>query len=127
MDCLKFGGSYCQLNYEARKSYDIVVRVTDNGTGNLSNQFKVTVYVKDINDQPRSLTISNSIVSTENVMVWEYENIQFCYTAQRMSCYDDALCAILLIYRLTRMLQLEQQLECLHQLMKMLVKVLFTD
>ena len=67
MDCLKFGGSFCQLNYEAKKSYDIVVRVTDNGIGNLSNQFKVTVYLKDINDQPRSLTISNNIVSTENM------------------------------------------------------------
>ena len=68
MDCLKFGGSFCKLNYEAKKSYDIVVRVTDNGTGNLSNQFKVTIYLKDINDQPRSLTISNNIVSTGNAV-----------------------------------------------------------
>ena len=67
MDCLKFGGSFCQLNYEAKKSYDIVVRVTDNGTGNLSNQFKVTVYLKDINDQPRSLQLPYTIVSTDNV------------------------------------------------------------
>ena len=74
MNCVKFGGSFCQLNYEARKSYDIVVRVTDNGTGNLSNPFKVTVHLKDVNDQPRSLTISNSIVSTGNV-VWLYGNL----------------------------------------------------
>ncbi|XP_065192577.1 cadherin-23-like [Sycon ciliatum] len=61
-ECLKYGGLYCKLNYEAAKTHTIIVHVTDSGSPPLSKDFKLTVNVKNINDKPRHIDVSNTIV-----------------------------------------------------------------
>ena len=57
-----------QLNYEATRSYSITVRVTDNGSPQLSAQFSLTISILDENEPPSSVTITNSMVA-ENAVV----------------------------------------------------------
>ena len=57
-----------QLNYEAARSYSITVKVTDNGSPQLSAQFRLTISILDENEPPSSVTISNSMVA-ENAAV----------------------------------------------------------
>jgi hypothetical protein len=40
------------LNYEATSTFYLVVKVQDNGSGNLSSQATVTIHITDVNDQP---------------------------------------------------------------------------
>ena len=56
-DCLKYGSTYCLLNYEAKSSHTIKVRVTDNGSPPLSKTFSLTIQLSNINDQPRTLAM----------------------------------------------------------------------
>lgn len=62
-DCLRYGGAYCKLDYEKQSSFKIKVEVTDNGTPAMSSTFDATVQLQDINDQPRSLSLSATVVS----------------------------------------------------------------
>eukprot|EP00117_Sycon_ciliatum_P021146 scpid22649/ scgid18623/ Cadherin-related tumor suppressor; Protein fat len=62
VNCLSIGGLYCKLNFEKDQTHDIVVQVTDSGSPPLSKSFKLTINVENINDQPRHLTVSNTIV-----------------------------------------------------------------
>jgi hypothetical protein len=55
--CLAFGGAECKLNYEKWKSHRLLVRSTDSGSPPLQKDFNVTVFINDVNDKPRSLTI----------------------------------------------------------------------
>ena len=57
--CLAFGGTECKLNYEKSKTYRLVVRSTDSGAPPLQKDSVVTVFLNDVNDKPRSLTIDN--------------------------------------------------------------------
>lgn len=57
-----------QLNYEATRSYRITVRVTDNGSPQLSAQFSLTIRILNENEPPSSVTITNSMVA-ENAAV----------------------------------------------------------
>ena len=55
--CHAYGGSDCKLNYESAKSHTIIVRVTDSGSPAMSQDFPLTIFVTDQNDQPRNLEI----------------------------------------------------------------------
>ena len=57
--CLALGGVQCVLNYEATRFFTLTVRVRDSGTPPLSRDFNVNVTLKDINDRPRHLQLSN--------------------------------------------------------------------
>ena len=50
------------LNFEDQRSHVITVLVTDTGAPPLSAEFTLRVDVLDINDVPRDLTISNTLV-----------------------------------------------------------------
>ena len=67
VDCLKFGGAYCKLNYEADKTHSIDIQVTDDGSPPLSSNFQLTITLNNINDQPRSLAMNNTVVSNLQV------------------------------------------------------------
>ncbi len=60
---LTFAGS---PNYEALNFYSLVIRVTDNGAGNLYAEQTVDINIADINDAPDVLSLSYNRV-TENV------------------------------------------------------------
>ena len=57
-----------QLNYEAARSYSITVRVTDNGSPQMSAQFSLTISILDENEPPNSATITNSMIA-ENAAI----------------------------------------------------------
>ena len=61
-NCIAFGGLSCLLNYEAQRQHDIVVRATDSGVPSLSVDIKLSIFVNDINDQPRDLDLSDNKV-----------------------------------------------------------------
>lgn len=65
--CLAVGGSSCLLNYEGSRSHNVVVRSTDSGTPPMSKDFTVTVFLRDINDQPRALGLSGYTVKENAV------------------------------------------------------------
>ena len=65
--CLASGGSSCLLNYEKTSSYDLLIRSTDSGNPSRSTDFTVTIKVRDVNDKPRSLTITDYTVK-ENAL-----------------------------------------------------------
>lgn len=54
-----------QLNYEAARSYMITVRVTDNGSPQLSAQFSLTIRILDENEPPNSVTITNNMIAED--------------------------------------------------------------
>ena len=57
--CLAIGGSACLLNYEAAtSSHRIVVRATDNGSPPERRDTAITIYLRNVNDRPRDLSIS---------------------------------------------------------------------
>ena len=56
--CLAIGGSACLLNYEAATSHRIVVRATDNGSPPERRDTAITIYLRNVNDRPRDLSIS---------------------------------------------------------------------
>ena len=60
--CLNSGGDFCLLNYEKSTSHRIVIEVTDSGKPSIKKEFVVTIKVLDVNDSPRSLTVSNLLV-----------------------------------------------------------------
>lgn len=60
--CLKLGGSSCVLNYEAQSSHVIRVKATDNGTPQKSFEKDIRIILRDVNDQPRDLQLSNNQV-----------------------------------------------------------------
>ena len=55
--CLAFGGAECKINYETAKWHNITIRAEDDGTPRLGRTFNLTIYVTDVNDQPRNLEI----------------------------------------------------------------------
>jgi hypothetical protein len=66
--CLSQGGSYCLLNYEAARQQRIRVRSTDDGVPSLFYDTDFVIYIRDVNDQPRDLKLSNNRVK-ENATI----------------------------------------------------------
>lgn len=66
--CLSQGGSSCLLNYEAQKSHVIRVKTTDDGTPQLSFEKDFSIYLRDVNDKPRDLQLSDNKVK-ENATI----------------------------------------------------------
>ena len=56
------------MNYEANKQHVITVTTTDNGSPPKSYQKDMTIYVRDKNDRPRNIRLSNYTVA-ENAPV----------------------------------------------------------
>ena len=63
--CLSQGGSSCLLNYEKKRSHIIRVKTTDDGSPQLSYEANFTIDVRDINDMPRDLQLSNNQVKED--------------------------------------------------------------
>ena len=61
-DCLRLGGTHCSLNFESMKSHVIQIRTTDDGSPPLSFTKNLTIYLKDVNDRPRDIRLSNYTV-----------------------------------------------------------------
>ena len=57
--CLALGGAECKINYEVAQSFQVVVRATDNGSPPMYRDTRLTVVVKNANDQPRDLALDN--------------------------------------------------------------------
>ena len=57
-----------QLNYEASTSHTITVRVTDNGSPQMSAQFSLTINILNENEPPSSVTITSNAVA-ENAAI----------------------------------------------------------
>lgn len=66
--CLSQGGSSCLLNYEAQKRHMIRVKTTDDGTPQLSFEKDFSIDLRDVNDKPRDLQLSNNKVK-ENAKI----------------------------------------------------------
>ena len=60
--CLKKGGPSCRLNYEMQSGHVIRVKTTDDGTPQLSFERDLRIDLRDINDKPRDLQLSNNLV-----------------------------------------------------------------
>ena len=60
--CLSQGGSSCLLNYEKQRSHVIRVKTTDDGTPQLSFEKDFRIDLRDVNDMPRDLQLSNNRV-----------------------------------------------------------------
>ncbi|XP_066935500.1 protocadherin Fat 4-like isoform X3 [Clytia hemisphaerica] len=58
--CLKYGGKYCVLNFEDNRFNTIAIRTTDSGNPPLSVDTPFTIEVRDINESPFQLRLSNS-------------------------------------------------------------------
>ncbi|XP_048583508.1 protocadherin Fat 4 isoform X2 [Nematostella vectensis] len=67
-ECLRQGGNSCLLNYEHNQTHLIRVRTTDSGTIPLTYDAVLTITIRDINDQPRDLQLSNNRVA-ENASI----------------------------------------------------------
>ena len=63
--CLSQGDSSCLLNYEKQKNHIIRVKTTDNGSPQLSYEKNFRIDVRDINDIPRDLQLSNNQVKED--------------------------------------------------------------
>lgn len=50
------------MNYEAQSSHVIRVKATDNGTPQKSFEKDIRIILRDVNDQPRDLQLSNNQV-----------------------------------------------------------------
>eukprot|EP00794_Sanderia_malayensis_P003136 gene3136-3604_t len=59
VDCLKFGGSHCLLNFEKNQTHRIRIKTTDNGLPPMSYTKYITVHLNDVNDRPRDIKLSN--------------------------------------------------------------------
>ena len=57
------GGSHCKLNYEEKPSYQVTVKTSDNGNPPLSFSKNITIFLRNVNDQPRDVRLSNYIVN----------------------------------------------------------------
>ena len=57
--CLAVGGTSCWLNYESKPFYTLLVRVTDSGSPPLSTDVYLNVTLRDINDKPRQMKLSD--------------------------------------------------------------------
>ena len=66
--CLSQGGSSCLLNYEKKRSHIVRVKTTDDGSPQLSYEENFRIDVRDINDMPRDLQLSNNQVK-ENAKI----------------------------------------------------------
>ena len=66
--CLSQGGSSCLLNYEAQKRHVIRIKTTDDGTPQLSLEKDFIIDLRDVNDKPRELQLTNNKVE-ENAKI----------------------------------------------------------
>lgn len=57
--CVQHGGEYCTLNFEKSSGHQVTVMTTDNGVPPLTLSKNFTVYLRDVNDAPRDITLSN--------------------------------------------------------------------
>lgn len=62
-DCLQLGRGYCKLNYEEKSSHQVTVETTDDGTPPLSFSKNITIFLRNVNDQPRGIRLSNYVVN----------------------------------------------------------------
>ena len=56
--CLAVGGPACQLNFEATNRYTITVRSTNAANPSQNIDCNLNIDLTDVNDRPRSLTLS---------------------------------------------------------------------
>ena len=56
------GGRSCDLNYEQKRQYLVTLEVQDNGIPPLTYVKNFTISLRDINDRPRNLQLSNNQV-----------------------------------------------------------------
>jgi len=61
-DCLNKGGHFCILNFEESSTHQITVIVTDNGLPSQQFTKNLTIHVRNVNDAPRQVSISNFTV-----------------------------------------------------------------
>ncbi len=59
------------LDYETLDTYSLVIRVTDNGTGNLFAQRTLVINLDNTNDAPTDITLSHSIVAENSASGFE--------------------------------------------------------
>ncbi|XP_067682653.1 protocadherin Fat 4-like [Haliotis asinina] len=57
--CQAKGGAFCLFDFESQASHNIAVDVTDDGEPKLTNTFKLTLSVLDLNDPPVDLLLDN--------------------------------------------------------------------
>lgn len=63
------------MNYEAQKRHMIRVKTTDDGTPQLSFERDFSIDLRDVNDKPRNLQLSNNKVkenATINTLIGRY-------------------------------------------------------
>lgn len=68
MLCLRYGGSYCELNFEDNRFLTITIRATDNGTPQKSLETTFTIELTNVNESPRHLRLSNAYLK-ENATI----------------------------------------------------------
>ena len=73
--CLTSGGSSCQLNYEVKASYNLIIRSTDSGSPSQSADFTITIKLRDVNDKPRDLKITGYTVKEHAVSGTKIANV----------------------------------------------------
>ena len=78
--CLAVGGTSCWLNYESKPFYTLLVRVTDSGSPPLSTDFYLNVTLKNVNDRPRQIKLSDFRL---------YENQPVGTVVGKFSGYDE--------------------------------------
>jgi len=60
--CLKHGGKSCELNFEDNRFVTVKIRATDNGSPARSADVRFTISLLDVNEAPRSLQLSKSVM-----------------------------------------------------------------
>ncbi|XP_065053229.1 protocadherin Fat 4-like isoform X4 [Rhopilema esculentum] len=61
-ECLKYGKTFCRLNFEEQASHTIQVTTIDNGMPSLSFTKNITIFLRNVNDKPRDIRLSNYTV-----------------------------------------------------------------
>ncbi len=56
------------LNFEGTNAYNLIIRATDNGSGNLFADQAVTINISDANDAPTDININSSSVKENSVL-----------------------------------------------------------
>ena len=57
--CRLYSAQKANLNFEAKDSYNVTIRVTDDGSPPRSRDQVVAIAVRDVNERPTSITVSN--------------------------------------------------------------------
>lgn len=66
--CLKYGGKYCRLNFETSPQLLVSILAVDSGTPSMWLRKNFTVNLRDVNDAPRDVVLTNYTVK-ENAKI----------------------------------------------------------